>query len=234
MYKNQVVLVTGTSKGLGRQICEHFLDQGAHVVGISRSKIAIPHERYEHFAGDVADEKFVQESLRFIRDKYESVYVLVNNAGILSSQLAVLTSQLSAETVIRTNFLGAVVVSRECAKLMIKKKFGRIINVSSMAVPLCSIGSSVYSASKSALTQFTKVLAKELAEHGITCNVLGVSAIETGIWKTLPPKKIEESLNALALKRPATISDITNVIDFFASEASSNITGQVIYLGGAW
>lgn len=233
MYENQIALVTGASRGLGRQICEHFLDNGACVIGISRSEGTLNNERYTHRLGDVCDHDFVRDTMRLARENHESVHILVNNAGILLTQLAMLTSDSSVESVMGTNFMGAVSLTRECSKLMVKKRFGRIINISSMAVPLSPVGTSIYSASKSALTQFSRVFAKEVAEHGITCNVLGVTAVETEMSSTVPQSKLEDLMQSLAIKQPATIGDITNIIDFFARKESSNVTGQVIYLGGA-
>lgn len=234
MYEDRVVVVTGASRGLGRQVCEHFLSHGARVIGLSRSAGQnFENDRYCHFAGDVSDEDFVKETFRLVKDRYESVHILINNAGVLLSQLALLTSDSSAEGVIRTNFLGAVGVTRECAKVMLRNKFGRIVNISSMAVPLSPIGSAIYSASKSALTQFSRVFAKEVADSGITCNVLGITAFDSEMTQSLSQNKLEELIQSLAIKRSATIGDITNVIDFFVREESSNVTGQVVYLGGA-
>ena len=92
----------------------------------------------------------------------------------------------------------------------------------------------MYSASKAALTQFTQVLAREVADYGITCNVLGVSAIETDMWKDIAKEKLMSLLQTLPQKDVATLGDITNVIDFFSSRASGAVTGQVVYLGGAY
>lgn len=117
---------------------------------------------------------------------------------------------------------------------MMKQKYGRIVNMSSMMVPLRPAGGAVYSASKAALTQFTQVLAKEVAHYGITCNVLGVSAIETDMWNDIPKEKLMSLLQGLPQKEPAKVEDITNVIDFFSSRASGAVTAQVVYLGGAY
>ncbi len=92
----------------------------------------------------------------------------------------------------------------------------------------------MYSASKAALTQLTQVLAGEVADYGITCNVLGVTAIETDMWKDIPKEKLMSLLQSLPQKTVATLEDITNVIDFFASKSSGAVTGQVVYLGGAY
>ncbi|MDA2933565.1 SDR family oxidoreductase [Acidobacteria bacterium AH-259-D05] len=158
--------------------------------------------------------------------------MLVNNAAVLTSQHTLLMPTWSAQEMLNTNLLGTFSVSRECAKLMMRKGFGRIISLSSMAVPLALEGDSIYAASKIGLVQFSKILSKELGSSGVTCNIVGITAIETGMMKKVPPDKLKAVIDQLPVSRFAKIDDITNVIDFFASENSSYITGQEIYLGG--
>jgi 3-oxoacyl-[acyl-carrier protein] reductase len=234
MYRDRIVLITGASRGIGKDLCEHFLRNSARVIGISRSACDAFHENYRHFPVDVSDENAVQELFRTIRDDYGAVDILINNAGVLTSQYALLMPASSAETMIRTNFLGAFLMARESAKLMMQKKFGRIINISSMAVTLSPVGDAVYSASKSALTQFSRVFAKEVGGYGITCNVLGITAIETEMLRKIPREAIDKIIHGLPIKRLATIGDITNALDFFVRKESDSITGQVLYLGGAF
>ena len=234
MYQGQVVLITGASKGLGAKLADHFLTQHATVVGISRTPRELKHDCYRHHPIDIGDEKQVQAVFRQIRDDYGKLDVVINNAGIAVSQFVALTATATAEDVFRTNFLGSFTVCREAVRLMMKQKYGRIINMSSMMVPLRPAGGAVYSASKAALTQLTQVLAKEVASYGITCNVVGVTAIETDMWKDIPKEKLMSLLETLPQKEVAMLEDITNVIDFFASKASGAVTGQVVYLGGAY
>jgi 3-oxoacyl-[acyl-carrier protein] reductase len=160
--------------------------------------------------------------------------VVINNAAIAASQFVALTPTVKVEEIFRTNFLGSFTVCREAVRLMMKQKYGRIINMSSMMVPLRPAGGAVYSSSKAALTQFTQVLAKEVADYGITCNVLGVTAIETDMWQDISSERLMSLLESLPQKQPATLDDITNVIDFFSSKTSDAVTGQVVYLGGAY
>jgi 3-oxoacyl-[acyl-carrier protein] reductase len=232
MYQGETVLVTGASRGLGRQLCEHFLAHGGDVIGISRAPATLIHERYRHFEADIGDEPAVRRVFSAIRAEQRAVSILINNAGVATSQFTLLMPTASAEGMLRTNFLGAFVVARECGQLMLRRRYGRIINISSVTVPLGPLGGAIYSASKAALTQFTKVLARELASYNITCNVLGVSAIETDMWKDLSTDRLQSMIDSLPLKRPATLADVANVVDFFAHRASSAITGQVVYLGG--
>jgi len=234
MYRGQVVLITGASKGLGSKLADHFATQNATVIGFSRSPGVLNHANYRHFCVDVRDEQEVRVAFGAIRSEFGKLDVLINNAAIATSQFTVLTPTASAEDIFKTNFLGSFTVCREAVRIMMKHKYGRIINMSSMMVPLRPAGGALYSASKAALTQFTQVLATEVADYGITCNVLGVTAIETDMWKDISKEKLMSLLQRLPQKELATVEDITNVIDFFSSRASGAVTAQVVYLGGAY
>jgi 3-oxoacyl-[acyl-carrier protein] reductase len=234
MYDGQVVLITGASRGLGSKLAEHFATRNASVIGFSRSQGGLEHARYSHFCVDVREEQQVRDAFATIRSDFGRLDILINNAAIAASQFTVLTPTASAEDIFKTNFIGSFTVCREAARMMMQQKYGRIINMSSMMVPLRPAGGALYSASKAALTQFTQVLATEVAEYGITCNVLGVSAIETDMWKDIAKEKLMSVLQGLPQKRVATLEDITNVIDFFSSKASGAVTAQVVYLGGAY
>jgi 3-oxoacyl-[acyl-carrier protein] reductase len=234
MYDGQVVLITGASKGLGSKLAEHFATRNASVIGFSRSPGSLEPANYRHFCVDVREEQQVRDAFATIRSDFGRLDILINNAAIAASQFTVLTPTASAEDIFKTNFIGSFTVCREAARMMMKQKYGRIINMSSMMVPLRPAGGALYSASKAALTQFTQVLATEVAEYGITCNVLGVSAIETDMWKDIAKEKLMSVLQGLPQKRVATLEDITNVIDFFSSKASGAVTAQVVYLGGAY
>jgi len=127
--------------------------------------------------------------------------------------------------------MGTFSVSREAAKVMIKRKYGRIINISSIAAGLHMKGSSAYAASKSAIVEFSKILAKELGPSGITCNVVTLPIVETGMSAKLSKEAVEQCEQNLVMKRWATLDDVCNVVSFLASPDSSLVTGQVIDLG---
>ena len=134
--------------------------------------------------------------------------------------------------IFETNFYGTFYFSREVAKKMIKNGGGKIINFTTVAVPLNLEGESIYAASKSAIEQFTKVFSKEVATMGITVNTIGPTPIETDLIKTIPKIKLEELISKQSIKRLGTFDDILNVVDFLISPKSNMITGQIIYLGG--
>jgi 3-oxoacyl-[acyl-carrier protein] reductase len=138
----------------------------------------------------------------------------------------------SAQEMLKTNLMGTFMVSREASKLMRKAKWGRIINIGSMAASLEPIGDSMYSACKAGISTLANVMAKELAPLNVTCNTLAVSAIKTDMLAQLPQDKIAKVIAGLPIPRFAEPDDIFNVLDFLASERSSYITAQTIYLGG--
>jgi len=144
-----------------------------------------------------------------------------------------LTPGATAERIFRTNFLGTFLLCREAAKLMMKQKSGRIVNFSTIAVPMDLEGESIYAASKSAVETFTRIFAREVGPMGITVNAVGPTPIETDLIRSVPQDKIRAILDRLAISRLGSFDDVANVIDFFTDPASEYITGQVIYLGGA-
>jgi 3-oxoacyl-[acyl-carrier protein] reductase len=127
---------------------------------------------------------------------------------------------------------GTFVFCREAAKLMQKRRYGRIVNFTTVAVPLKLAGESAYAASKAAVISFTQVIAKELADFGITVNAVGPNPIATDLIAAVPKHKLDALVNAQAVKRLGVCDDVSNVIDFFIKPESGMITGQVIYLGG--
>jgi 3-oxoacyl-[acyl-carrier protein] reductase len=155
-----VALVTGTRKGIGKHLAHYFALRGYAVVGCSRGTPDWSLNGYEHHALDVADEEHVMVLLGQVRRKYGRLDVLINNAGIASMNHAMLTPGTTAERIVRTNFLGTFLVCREAAKLMMKQKSGRIVNFSTVAVPMDLEGESIYAASKAAVETFTRIFAR--------------------------------------------------------------------------
>lgn len=231
-YTGKVVVVTGARKGLGRMLAVHFLDEGGQVIGFSRGESSIAHPNYRHQTVDVGDAPAVRAAFSAIHQSAGRVDIVVNNAAVLTSLHAMLMPAERAAEMVQTNFLGVLYVSREAARVMKKGKFGRIINVGSMASTLEPIGDSVYAATKAASMTLAAVLAKELAGYGITVNTMAVTALETDMLDQLPREKVNAVVAGLPLPRFATPEDIFNVIDFFASPDSSYITAQSIFLGG--
>lgn len=233
MDKRDVMLITGASRSIGKYLAIYYLEKGYLVLGCSRGECDIIHDRYRHFCVDIRDEKKVVEMFREISKSYGALDVLINNAGIQSINHSMLTDYKTVEDVFSLNMFGAFLVCRESVKLMKKNNFGRIVNISSIAVPLSSVGNSIYSASKAALEQFTKVLAKETVTFGIRANVLGLSVVaDSGMGQKISEAALKQTLDQIMIKETIDYSDVSYAIDFFIDERSRALTGQTLYLGG--
>jgi 3-oxoacyl-[acyl-carrier protein] reductase len=226
------VLITGTSRGIGEALAEHYLAIGDHVVGCGRSPSSLTHERYTHCALDVTDAGAVDRLFKELKQRFKTLDVLINNAGVASMNAVALTPVEVARRVMETNFIAAFNFTRESIRMMRKSPAARIVNVSTVAVPLRLEGEAVYAASKSALETFTRIAAKEVAPCGITCNAVGPCPIRTKLTAGVPDAKIQTIIDAQAVRRWAVPADVVNVIDFFLRPESAMVTGQVVYLGG--
>lgn len=229
-----IILITGSRKGIGNQLAKYYLENGHVVVGCSRSQSDLEHSNYSHYCLDVSNEQQVTDLFVTIRKKFGRLDVLINNAGMASLNHTLLTPLSTVTKLFNTNFLGTFLFSRQAVKLMQKNKFGRIVNFSTVAVPLNLEGEAIYASSKSAIEQFTKIFSKEVASMGITVNTIGPTPTETDLIKAVPKNKIDELLTQQAIKRLGNFDDIINVIDFYINKNSNYITGQTIYLGGVF
>ncbi|MFC3095074.1 SDR family oxidoreductase [Alteromonas sediminis] len=227
-----IYLITGTSKGIGEALANYYLQQGVIVVGCSRSHSNIEHESYYHHSVDVTDEQSVKHLFTWVRKTFGRLDVLINNAGIAAMNHAILTPASSVERILQTNVLASFICCREAAKIMKKKAFGRIVNFSTVAVPLNLEGEAAYAASKSGVETLTRVLAREFAEFNITVNAVGPTPIQTELIKNVGDDKINALLARQTLKRMGTFDDVINVVNFFVDEKSDFISAQVVYLGG--
>lgn len=235
MADRRTILITGSSRGIGHDLAQHFVACGFNVIGCSRSPTEpITAPNYTHVAGDIGVEGDVIEIFRVVRQRFGGLDVLVNNAAVNPAlSLALLTSARAASQTLTTNVLGTFLVSREAAKLMMRSNWGRIINIGSMAVRHEVPGEALYSASKAALHSLTRVMAKELYRYGVTCNVIAPSAVETELTAAIPRDALKEVLARNAIPEIGTVADLINAIDWLIREESQAITGQIIYLGGA-
>ena len=228
----KIALVTGSRRGVGRIIAEHLLARGATVVGFARGETTIVHAAYHHLMVDVGDPAAVALAFGQVGKNVGAVHIVVNNAAVLTSQYSMILAPSAVRDMINTNLLGTFMVSREAAKMMRRTKWGRIINIGSMAASLEPIGDSVYAATKAGVATLANVMAKELGPLGVTCNTIGISAIDSDMLATLPRDKIEALIKTLPIPRFAEPDDILNLIDFFLSERSGYITAQTVFLGG--
>ena len=232
MSDQKVMVITGTRKGIGRYLSEFYLQQGWFVAGCSRGDSDLDHPNYQHFCLDVSDEAEVKKMVMAVGREKGRIDVLLNNAGIASMNHTLLTPKSTISRIFETNVFGTFLFCREAAKVMGKNKYGRIVNFATVATPLKLEGEAAYAASKAAVVSFTEVLAREVAEMGITVNSVGPTPVPTDLVAAVPEEKMQALLRRQAILRYGEMEDVLNVIEFFISEKSDFVTGQTIYLGG--
>jgi 3-oxoacyl-[acyl-carrier protein] reductase len=209
----------------------HLLAQGDIVVGCARSPATIDHDCYRHIQADVTKEPDVEELFRNVR-KFEQLDVLINNAGTARMLPLALTPDDTARRIIDLNLLATFRMIHRAVRLLRKSRAARIVNLTSVAVPLRLAGETIYAASKAAVEMLTRVVAKELGPLGITCNAIGPTPIRTDLIRNVPEDKLNAIISQQSIPVWAESADVANVVDFFLRPESRLITGQVIYLGG--
>ena len=234
MINKPVMLITGTRKGIGKYLAEYYSKNLYQVIGCSRGLIDYKLDNYQHFCLDISEESSVKKMFTEIRKKYGRLDVLINNAGVnYAHSPLLLVPYESALKTVEVNLLGTFLLSREAAKIMKKKSFGRIVNLGSMAVKHEVKGEAIYTASKAAIVSLTRVMAKEISSYGITCNTVSPAAIDTDFIKKINNNALNEVLSRNAIPNMGSLNEVSNTIDWLINTESSAITGQSIYLGGA-
>ncbi len=243
--KGRVALVTGASRGIGRAVALELARAGAKVaVNYAASEEAarelvsrIKEEGGEALAVrfNVANSKEVTEGVKLVEEELGQVDILVNNAGITRDALLIRMKEEAFDEVIAVNLKGVFNVTKAVVPGMLKKRYGRIINISSVVAFSGNPGQTNYAASKAALVGFSKSLALELAPKGITVNVVAPGYIETDMTAALPEKAKEALLSRVPLGRPGTPEEVAYAVLFLASDKASYITGSVLHVnGGLW
>ncbi len=238
---NQVAVVTGAGRGIGRAIALRFAAEGADVVCVSRTadnaeKVsaeiqALGRKSWAH-ALDVADGAAVTAAAEKILESAGRVDILVNNAGVTRDGLLMRMSEQDWDTVLNTNLKGAFLVTKAFTRTLLKQRSGRIINVASVIGLIGNAGQVNYAASKAALIGFTKSVARELASRGITVNALAPGFIETDMTAALDAELRTELLKKIPLNSFGQPEDIANAALFLAGPAARYITGQVLTVDG--
>lgn len=233
---NKIVLVTGASRGIGLEVAKLFSKEGYRVIGTSRGDFNLGDLIGDSSAMSVQLDLMSKESINdlfeFLKSKDILPSVLINNAGITKDQLFLRMKDKDWDEVIETNLNGLFRVTKAFIKPMVKNKFGRVINISSVAGLMGNSGQVNYSSSKSAMVGFSRSLAKELGSRNITSNVVAPGFIETDMTTFLTDDdKIEVSKN-IPMKRFGTVEDVAKCIVFLASDNANYITGQIISVDG--
>ena len=233
---SRIVLVTGASRGIGLEAAKHFSKDGYQVIGTSRSNFNLGELIGDDSAISVELDLMSKESIKnlFADLKSKDILpaVLVNNAGITKDQLFLRMKDEDWDDVIETNLNGLFRVTKAFIKPMVKNKFGRVINISSVAGLMGNSGQVNYSSSKSAMVGFSRSLAKELGSRNITSNVIAPGFIETDMTTFLNDDEKVEVIKNIPMKRFGTVEDVAKCILFLASDEANYITGQTISIDG--
>lgn len=240
--ENKVAVVTGASRGIGRAIAIELARRGAAVVvNYNRSAeaaaevvVRIRQEggRAEAFQADVSDFQQAQALIKFAIDTFGDLHILVNNAGITRDQVIMLMSEEDWDEVIRVNLKSTFNCSKAAVRHMMRKRYGRIINITSVAGQMGNAGQTNYAASKAGQIGFTKALAREVAARNITVNAIAAGYIETDIWANVPEAMREQVLRLIPLGRKGEPEEIAYAVAFLASDQAAYITGQVLGVDG--
>lgn len=237
--KGQVALVTGGSRGIGLAISEALATAGARIAVVARNEeraqaaaSGLPGEGHAGFAADVADSASVNDLVSRVNDTVGAPDIVVNNAGITRDNILMRLKDEDWDAVVDTNLRGAFNVIRAVTRGMMKKRAGRIINISSVVGLAGNRGQTNYAASKAGLVGLTKAAAKELASRGILVNVVAPGYIETEMTAELPEETREALLQQIALGRLGKPEDIAATVRFLAGPGAAYITGQVLVVDG--
>ena len=242
MEEKQVILVTGGSRGIGKAIALKYAKNGYDVVLNYVSDNTDVEGLKEEFRkcgsevlcvkADISKSEQVSELVKTAIDKFGKIDVLVNNAGITKDTLLMRMKEEDFDKVIDINLKGTFLVTKEVSTYMMKKRNGRIINLSSVVGVSGNAGQSNYAASKAGIIGFTKSVAKELASRNIRANCVAPGFIETDMTNVLSDE-VKANISAqIPMKRMGTVEDVANLVYFLGSEESSYITGQTIHIDG--
>lgn len=235
---SKVALVTGGSKGIGKACVQKLAEDGFKVIIHYRSgeqeakelAESIPEASTIH--ADLSEQQSTLDMMKEIKSAHGRLDVLVNNAGVCIDQLLMLAKEDSFDTMFNTNIKSNFLLCKAASRLMLKKKWGRIINITSVVGHMGNPGQSLYSSTKGALTSFTKSIASELASVGITCNCVAPGFIQTAMTGKLNDEQKEKLMEKIPMKRMGVPEDIANSVSFLASDAASYVTGTTIHVNG--
>ncbi|MCK4371976.1 MAG: 3-oxoacyl-[acyl-carrier-protein] reductase [candidate division Zixibacteria bacterium] len=237
-FEDKTAVVTGSARGIGRVIAQSFATAGAKVV-ISDIDQAACEKTASEIGGaaiacraDVTSADDINQLFKTAVDKFKRIDIVVNNAGITRDGLIIRMDEKDWDTVLDINLKGAFLVIKSAARIMMKQRYGRIVNISSVVGLTGNAGQANYSASKAGLIALTKTSAKELGSRGVTVNAVAPGYIETEMTAALPEAAREFFLSKVVLGRPGTPEDVARAVLFLASDEAAYVTGQVLAIDG--
>ena len=240
-FKGQVGIVTGGTRGIGKAIAEGLAKEGVNLAIAGRNLDAAKEVAATLTASgikaigirlDVSNSAEVIKAFEEVEKEFNRIDILINNAGITKDGLLLRMKDEDWDSVMDTNLKGVFLCSREAVKVMSGQRYGRIVNITSVAAFMGNPGQANYSASKAGIVGFTKTIAKEYAGRGVTANAVAPGFIQTAMTDVLSDKIKEEMKKLIPLGRFGTVEDVVNAVIFLASPASGYITGQVIHVNG--
>ena len=242
MKENKTIFITGGSRGIGKEVALKFAENGYNIVTYyvsEKTDVEGLKKEYEEkgvksliLKADVTNSEEIENLVKKAVEEFESIDVLVNNAGITKDNLLMRMSEEEFSKVIDVNLKGTYIVTKIVSKYMMKKRQGSIINLSSVVGVVGNAGQCNYSASKAGIIGFTKSIAKELASRNIRANAVAPGFIETDMTAVLGDNLKENIYNQIPLKRMGKAKEVANLVYFLGTEESSYITGQVISVDG--
>lgn len=240
-FENKVAIVTGASRGIGEAIATALGEAGAIVIGTATSdagaakitaRIAEAGHKGEGMTLNVSDAESVAAVLKAVTEKHGAAQILVNNAGITKDNLLMRMSDEEWFDVVNTNLSAIFRMSKGCLRGMMKARWGRIVNISSIVGQMGNAGQTNYSATKAGVMGFARSLAKEVGSRNITVNSVSPGFIDTDMTKVLPEEQKVAMQSAIALGRLGQPEEIAKVVKFLCSEDASYITGENIHVNG--
>jgi len=241
-FTGQIAIVTGGSRGIGRATVLVIGRLGAYVAINYRDNQAAAEASLAELSAsgghgelcqfDVADESQVDEAVKKIVDRHKKIDILINNAGVTYDNLLVRMKPEDWDQVVGTNLKGTVLCTKAVTRVMIRQRYGRIINISSVVGQMGNVGQSLYAATKAGILGFTRAMAREVASRGITVNAVAPGFIESEMTIQLLAKLQDEFLHSIPLGRLGTCEEVAELVAFLAGPGAGYITGQVVNVNG--
>ncbi len=242
MLTGKTAVITGGSRGIGKAIALRMAKSGADIALVyagneeaarqTAGELAALRVKVKFYRCDVSDFEAVKGTIDQIITDFGGIDILVNNAGIVRDRLVLSMTPEDFEKVMDINLKGAFYMIKHCYPIFMKKRAGRIINISSVSGLMGNPGQANYSAAKAGMVGLTKTVAKELAGRGVTCNAIAPGFIQTDMTEAMPEKARQEAVAAIPLKRMGTAEDVAGLAAFLASAEAGYITGEVIKVDG--